>query len=112
LRHDRPALEQVLGGAADGVVQANIFGHRGTPGPGLERLKLRKFAFIHLGQLTLPDLIRGHLILFCRPVFAHEEGDFIAGEFAAEFGLADLDRSIALLGPFREAFEQIRRYPG
>ena len=73
-----------------------------------QRPELPKFLPVHLGELSLAHVVRGQLILLFRAVLPHKDGDFVVGEFAAEFGFADRDGAVALRRPLREAFEQIR----
>lgn len=110
VKHHGPAFDQVLARAGNGVGQTDGLERRAW-GTGFEGPELHKFALVHLGKLTLPDLIRRQLILLCGAVFADEGRDFVAGELAAQFGLSGGDGLVALLRPFGKPFEQIRRNP-
>jgi hypothetical protein len=67
---------------------------------------------LHLGKLTLPDLARSQFILLRGTVFPDEDRDFVAGEFAAQFSLAEGNGTVALLRPFGKPFQQVRGYAG
>ena len=104
---DGVSLENMFHGPLDGAFQRFAI-HARRLGAVAQGPELPKFLLVHLGELALAHVVRGQLILLLRAVLADQDGDFVVGEFAAEFGFADRDGAVALRRPLREAFEQIR----
>ena len=77
-------------------------------GAGVHFEKLPEFFVAQLRELAVPDVVGCQLVLFLGAGFAHEDGNFVAREFAAEFSFAGGDGAVALGGPLGKSFEQIR----